>query len=72
MKDMGKLAFNKCLTNSTAGISFNSPPATERACGYDFDPNGGQMVDINSIEAAQFYYAEECQMLSAKNNSAQA
>jgi len=52
MNDIGKLAFTKCLTSSTAGISFNSPPATDRACGYDFDPNGGQMVDINSIEAA--------------------
>lgn len=41
MTDMGKLAFAKCLTSSTAGISFNSPPATDRAYGYDFDPSGG-------------------------------
>lgn len=41
IKDMSKLAFAKCLTSSTAGISFNSPPATDRAYGYDFDPNGG-------------------------------
>jgi hypothetical protein len=72
MNDVGKLAFAKCLTSSTAGISFNSPPATERACGYDFDPNGGQMVDINSMEAAQFYYAEEYPLASGKNNSAEA
>ena len=30
------------------------------------------MVDINSMEAAQFYYAEEYAMVGGKNNSAQA
>lgn len=41
-------------------MSYNSPPATERACGYEADPNGGQVVDIYSAEAEgnHFYYGE--------------
>lgn len=72
MKDIGKLAFAKCLTSSTAGISFNSPPATDRAYGYEFDPNGGQIVDVNSMEAAQFYCSEEYPIVGGKNISSQA
>jgi hypothetical protein len=30
------------MTTSTAGLSFNSPPATERA---GFEEHGGQIVD---------------------------
>ena len=34
---MANRALNQCMTISTAGVSFNSPPATERAHGYDVE-----------------------------------
>jgi len=41
------------MTTSTAGMSFNSPPATERACGYD-----GELVDE---EECANYYMVDCE-----------
>jgi len=46
----GTRALNQCMTISTAGVSFNSPPATERACGYDVEA-GQFIVDAESGEA---------------------
>ena len=36
------------MTTSTAGMSFNSPPATERACGFD---NEDYMEDCEANQA---------------------
>lgn len=46
------------MTISTAGMSFNSPPATERACGYDVEA-GQFIVDEDSGEAIHYYYNAE-------------
>ena len=43
------------MTTSTAGMSFISPPGTERAFGYD----GGYMVDIDSAEGPIYYNIEQ-------------
>jgi len=42
------------MTTSTAGMSFISPPGTERAFGYD----AGYMVDIDSAEGPIYYNIE--------------
>lgn len=51
-------ALNQCMTISTAGVSFTSPPATERACGYDVEA-GQFLVDGDSGEANQCYFNAE-------------
>jgi hypothetical protein len=55
---MNARALNQCMTISTAGMSFNSPPATERACGYDVEA-GQFIVDEDSGEAIHYYYNAE-------------
>lgn len=55
---MGNRALNQCMTISTAGVSFNSPPATERACGYDVEA-GQFIVDAESGEANHCYFNAE-------------
>lgn len=55
---MNARALNQCMTISTAGMSFNSPPATERACGYDVEA-GQFIVDEDSGEAINYYYNAE-------------
>ena len=38
------------MTTSTAGMSFNSPPATARDCGYgEGDAHCGEMMDFYDI-----------------------
>jgi hypothetical protein len=40
----------QCMTTSTAGMSFNSPPATARDCGYgEGDAHCGEMMDFYDI-----------------------
>lgn len=43
------------MTTSTAGMSFNSPPATARDCGYDQDAHGGAEVDADCMDMANYY-----------------
>ena len=41
----------QCMTTSTAGMSFNSPPATARDFGYgDGDAHGGEIMDYYNID----------------------
>lgn len=37
--------FVQCMTTSTAGMSFNSPPATARDLEYDNPTHGGEILD---------------------------
>lgn len=47
------------MTTSTAGMSFNSPPATERACGFE-----GDVVDTDEY---QNYYNFESTNLNRQS-----
>lgn len=62
--------FHGCTTNSTDGLSFNSPRATERVCGYDEVEEieksyqivrQGQLIDDCSAAAGLFMGANDDQ-----------
>jgi hypothetical protein len=44
----------QCMTTSTAGMSFNSPPATARDFGYgDGDAHCGEIMDYYNIDGME-------------------
>lgn len=47
--------FHGCATNSTEGLSFNSPRATERVCGYD----EVEEIEKSHLNAGQGQHVEE-------------